>query len=71
MDRMLGALLHFASISSAPSRALVLRQPDVAARLKQLGGIPVDMSPPQTAAFLEEEGESWPRVITAAGIKAL
>ena len=51
--------------------AEVLRQPDVAARFKQLGVTPVDMSRSQTAAFLKEESERWRQVITAAGIKAL
>ena len=47
----------------------ILRDPDVAARFKQLSTEPVGNSPEQFAAFVRAELDKYARIIKAAGIK--
>jgi tripartite-type tricarboxylate transporter receptor subunit TctC len=48
----------------------VLREPDVAKKLRDFSATPVGSSPAETAAFLQRERERWRQVIVAAGIKS-
>jgi tripartite-type tricarboxylate transporter receptor subunit TctC len=41
----------------------------IAARIIDLGGVPMPMTPPEFGAFLAAETEKWAKVIRAAGIK--
>jgi tripartite-type tricarboxylate transporter receptor subunit TctC len=47
----------------------VLREPEVVARLAQLGNEPAPTTPEATAALLAAETQRWSRVIRAAGIR--
>jgi tripartite-type tricarboxylate transporter receptor subunit TctC len=47
-----------------------LADPKVQARLADLGGEPMPMTPPEFGALVANETEKWSKVIRAAGIKA-
>ena len=47
-----------------------LRQADVSKRMRELGLMPVTLSPAETAAFIASETTRWRKVIVEAGIKA-
>ena len=47
-----------------------LADPKIAARILDLGGVPMPMTPQQFSAFLAEETEKWAKVIKAAKLKA-
>jgi len=48
--------------------AEILRMPDVAKRLTQLGYTPVGSTPAETAAFITKDSEYWREVIDAVGM---
>ena len=48
----------------------VLGDPKVIARLAEIGGVPLPMTPLQFGQFVADETEKWAKVIRAAGIKA-
>ena len=48
----------------------VLRSPEVAERLRQLGAVPMGNTPAQAREFIELEVERWAQVIRSAAIKA-
>src|SRR5262249_45154781 len=47
----------------------VLTDPKLKARLADLGGVPVPMTPPEFGKFIADETEKWAKVIKFAGIK--
>jgi tripartite-type tricarboxylate transporter receptor subunit TctC len=47
-----------------------LSNPKIAARMAELGGAPLVLSPAQFSKLINEETEKWARVIQSAGIKA-
>jgi tripartite-type tricarboxylate transporter receptor subunit TctC len=47
-----------------------LLEPKIAARMAELGGAPLVLSPAQFSKLINEETEKWARVIQRAGIKA-
>jgi tripartite-type tricarboxylate transporter receptor subunit TctC len=47
-----------------------LAQPAIKARLSDLGGAPMPLTPAQFAAFIAAETDKWTKVIKASGIKA-
>jgi tripartite-type tricarboxylate transporter receptor subunit TctC len=47
-----------------------LAEPAIAARLADLGSVPLSMSPAEYRAFIAAETEKWAKVIKFAGIKA-
>jgi tripartite-type tricarboxylate transporter receptor subunit TctC len=47
----------------------VLGDPKVIARLAEIGGVPLPMTPHQFGQFIAEETEKWGKVIRAANIK--
>ncbi len=49
--------------------AAVLRQPEVAERMKQQGLEPHDNTPEQFAAWIEQQSRQWAKVIRDAGVK--
>ena len=60
-----------AAIAAKLSAAIgeTLKQPDVAAKLREHAAGPVGSSPDETAAFFKQESERWRQVILANGIK--
>jgi tripartite-type tricarboxylate transporter receptor subunit TctC len=48
---------------------VVLTDPKVIARLAELGGVPMPMTPVQFGQFVADETEKWAKVIKDAGIK--
>src|SRR5262249_51150436 len=48
----------------------VLTDPKVIARLAELGGVPMPMTPVQFGQFVANETEKWAKVVKFAGIKA-
>jgi tripartite-type tricarboxylate transporter receptor subunit TctC len=48
----------------------ILRMPDVAQRLRDLGATPAGGTPAETAALIKAETERWSKVIRDAGVKA-
>jgi len=46
-----------------------LTDPNIKARLEDLGGVPMPMSPPEFAKFIAEETEKWSKVVRFANIK--
>jgi tripartite-type tricarboxylate transporter receptor subunit TctC len=56
--------------SLATTIAAITRDPDVAARLAELGNTPTPSTPDEAAALLAAETRRWGAVITAAGIRA-
>jgi tripartite-type tricarboxylate transporter receptor subunit TctC len=50
--------------------AAAIRKPEVAARIRELGGTPVGNTPAEFAAFQRAEHARWGEVIRAAGIRA-
>jgi len=48
----------------------VLTDPKLKARLADLGGVPMPMTPPEFGKFVGDETEKWAKVIKFAGIKA-
>ena len=47
----------------------VLTDPKLKARLADLGGVPMPMTPPEFGKFIADETEKWAKVIKVAGIK--
>jgi len=47
----------------------VLSDPKLKARLADLGGVPMPMTPPEFGKFIADETEKWAKVIKFAGIK--
>jgi tripartite-type tricarboxylate transporter receptor subunit TctC len=47
----------------------VLADPKVAARLAELGGVPMPMSPAEFGQLIINDTEKWAQVIKAAGVK--
>jgi tripartite-type tricarboxylate transporter receptor subunit TctC len=47
-----------------------LADPKIKARLADLGGVPMPMTPPEFGKFIADETEKWAKVIKFAGIKA-
>ena len=47
----------------------VLTDPKLKARLADLGGVPMPMTPPEFGKFIADETEKWAKVIKFAGIK--
>ena len=47
----------------------VLTDPKLKARLAELGGVPMPMTPPEFGKFIGDETEKWAKVIKFAGIK--
>ena len=47
----------------------VLRSPEVAERLRQLGAVPVGNTPAQAREFIQLEVQRWAQVIRSAAIK--
>ena len=47
----------------------VLTDPKLKARLADLGGVPMPMTPPEFRKFIADETEKWAKVIKFAGIK--
>jgi len=47
----------------------VLSDPKLKARLADLGGVPMPMTPPEFGKFIGDETEKWAKVIKFAGIK--
>jgi tripartite-type tricarboxylate transporter receptor subunit TctC len=47
----------------------VLGDPKVIARLAEVGGVPLPMTPVQFGQFVADETEKWAKVIKSAGIK--
>ena len=47
-----------------------LADPTIKARLADLGGVPMPMTPPEFGKFIADETEKWGKVIRAANIKA-
>jgi tripartite-type tricarboxylate transporter receptor subunit TctC len=47
-----------------------LADPTIKARLADLGGVPMPMSPAEFGKFIAEETEKWGKVIRALNIKA-
>jgi len=47
-----------------------LADPTIKARLADLGGVPMPMSPAEFATFIADETEKWGKVIRTARIKA-
>jgi tripartite-type tricarboxylate transporter receptor subunit TctC len=58
-------------IASKLSReiAAVLRQPDVAARLRDMSAQPVGSTPDETREFIRREADRWREIIATAGIR--
>jgi tripartite-type tricarboxylate transporter receptor subunit TctC len=48
----------------------VLREPDIAARISQDGGVPVGNTPQQFAKEIREETAKWAKIIKAVGLHA-
>ena len=47
----------------------VLTDPKLKARLAELGGVPMPMTPPEFGKFIADETEKWAKVIKFAGIR--
>ena len=47
-----------------------LADPTIKARLADLGGVPMPMSPAEFGKLIADETEKWAKVIRAANIKA-
>ena len=47
----------------------VLTDPKLKARLADLGGVPMPMTPPEFGKFIADETEKWAKVIKFAGIR--
>jgi len=47
----------------------ILTDPKHKARLADLGGVPMPMTPPEFGKFIGDETEKWAKVIKFAGIK--
>jgi tripartite-type tricarboxylate transporter receptor subunit TctC len=47
-----------------------LADPKMKARLADLGGVPMPMTPAEFGKFIVDETEKWGKVIRAANIKA-
>lgn len=47
-----------------------VKRPEVAARIRALGGVPSGLTPTEFAAFVRAENTRWGEVIRAAGIRA-
>jgi tripartite-type tricarboxylate transporter receptor subunit TctC len=48
---------------------VALADPKLAARIVEMGGVPMPMAPAEFATFLASETEKWGKVIRAANIK--
>ena len=48
---------------------VILTDPKLKARLADLGGVPMPMTPPEFGKFIVDETEKWAKVIKFAGIK--
>jgi tripartite-type tricarboxylate transporter receptor subunit TctC len=46
-----------------------LADPKIKARLADLGGVPMPMTPPDFGKFLVDETEKWAKVVKFAGLK--
>ena len=49
---------------------VALDDPKLAARIVELGGVPMPMSPPEFGKLLADETEKWGKVIRAAHLRA-
>jgi tripartite-type tricarboxylate transporter receptor subunit TctC len=47
-----------------------LADPKMKARLADLGGVPMSMTPAEFGKFIADETEKWAKVVKFAGIKA-
>jgi tripartite-type tricarboxylate transporter receptor subunit TctC len=47
----------------------VLGDPKVIARLAEIGGVPLPMTPVQFGQFVADETEKWAKVVKFVGIK--
>jgi tripartite-type tricarboxylate transporter receptor subunit TctC len=47
----------------------ILQEPQNKARLEQIGGTPLPLSPSEFAAFISAETDKWAKVIKFAGAK--
>lgn len=68
-------LVNFASNAlTAPARVLWglvnLADPKIEAKILDLGGVPMPMTPAEFGQLLAHETEKWAKVIRAANIKA-
>ena len=48
---------------------VILTDPKLKARLADLGGVPMPMTPPEFGKFIVDETEKWAKVIKFAGIR--
>lgn len=46
-----------------------LADPKIKARLADLGGVPMPMTPPDFGKFIADETEKWAKVVKFAGLK--
>jgi tripartite-type tricarboxylate transporter receptor subunit TctC len=49
----------------------VLADPELVARIHDLGGDPMPMSPEQFGKLVASETDKWAKVVKSAGLKAL
>jgi tripartite-type tricarboxylate transporter receptor subunit TctC len=54
----------------ADAVADILKRPEIAGRMRELGLTTLSLSPAETAAFIKGETERWGKVIQATGIRA-
>ena len=47
----------------------MLADPKLVARLAELGGLPMPMSPPELGNLVADDTQKWAKAIKAAGVK--